>query len=97
MKSASFIIAALMAAVSALKGDTTPVAGADAPAEPKNFWLHNGGHAGEFGLKNKDLGKIKINNNHAAFWMAPGGVDLQAFIVAELAKADRKWEKDEII
>ena len=96
MKS-NVILAALMATVSASKGDTTPVAGADAPAEPKNFWLHNGGHAGEFGLKNKDLGKIKINNNHAAFWMAPGGVDLQAFIVAELAKADRKWEKDEII
>ena len=42
MKSASFIIAALIASVSASEGDTitAPVAGTDAPKEPNNFWLH---------------------------------------------------------
>lgn len=57
MKSASFIIAALMAAVSASKGDTTPVAGADAPKEPNHLWVHpDGTHKGSVVMFNGKFG-----------------------------------------
>ena len=95
MKSASFIIAALMAAVSASKGDTTPVAGADAPKEPNNLWVHpDGTHKGSVVMFSNNWGNVVFMLDNDAAWNTPGGVDLQKIIVDKLAKRETVWSED---
>ena len=96
MKSASFIIAALMAAVSASSGDTTPIAGADTPKEPNHLWLHgdDAGHTADVLLRSMNWGNVVFITKDSPDWLNPGGTDLQKKIVDKITKMERKWEGD---
>ena len=85
MKSASFIIAAMMASASATS-----------EAEPKNLWLHpDGVNMASIVINDAKWGGVIFILDQGAEWLSPGGVDLQDIIVKKI-KEDGKgpWEGD---
>ena len=83
MKSVSFIMAALMATVSA--------------SEPNNLWLHPdpAGGSADLSIRAMNWGNVVWITKDSPDWLKTGGLDLQQKIVDKLTTMERKWEYDE--